>query len=79
MYSVKNNILKNFPQNSPKNTCVGFSYLIKLEPETCNFIEKETLTRVFFCEFCETFKKPFLRTPPVAASPHRVFQIKANI
>ena len=79
MYSVKNKILKNFPQNSPKNTCVGFYFLLKLKLQTCNFIEKETATRVFFCEFCEIFKKPFFRTIPVAVSPHRVFEIKANI
>ena len=38
------------------NTWVGFSFLIRLEPETCNFIKKETPTWVLFCEFCKTFK-----------------------
>ena len=27
--------------------------------EACNFISKETLTQVFFCEFCKNFKKNF--------------------
>ena len=35
----------------------------------CNFIKKETLVQVFFCEFCEIFYNTFsYRTPPVAAS-----------
>ena len=38
-------------------------------PQACNFIKKETLTQMFSCEFCETFKKTFFyRTPLVAAS-----------
>ena len=28
--------------------------------EACLFIKKETLTQVFSCEFCETFKNTFL-------------------
>ena len=34
----------------------------------CNFIRKDTLARMFFCEFCEISKNAFsYRTPPVAA------------
>ena len=29
-------------------------------PRACNFIKKETLTQVFFSEFCEIFKNTFL-------------------
>ena len=37
--------------------------------KTCNFIKKETLAEVFFCEFCEMIKNTFFhRTPLVAAS-----------
>ena len=44
--------------------------LIKFRPQLAfNFIKKETLTQVFSCEFCETFKNTFFyRTPPMAAS-----------
>ena len=28
-------------------------------PEACNFIEKETLTQVFSCEFCKISKNTF--------------------
>ena len=55
-------------QNSQENTCVRVSFLIKLKA-ACNFIKKETLTRVLSCEFCEISKNTFSwRTPPVAAS-----------
>ena len=30
-----------------------------LRPEACNFVKKETLTRVFSCEFCEISKNTF--------------------
>ena len=55
-------------QNSQENTCARVSFLINL-PETCNFIKKESLAQVFYCEFCEISKSTFLhRTLLVAAS-----------
>ena len=55
-------------QNSQESTRARISFLIKL-PETCNFIKKEILAQVFYCEFCEISKSAFLhRTPLVAAS-----------
>ena len=37
--------------------------------KVCNFIKKETLAKVFSCEFCEISTNTFSpRTPPVAAS-----------
>ena len=54
-------------QKSQENTCVRVSFLIKLQ--TCNFIKKEAMAYVFYCEFCEISKNAFLhRTPLVAAS-----------
>ena len=39
------------------------------DPQTCNFIKKETPTQVFSCEYCEILKNNFFyRTTPVAAS-----------
>ena len=29
--------------------------------EACNFIEKDTLAQMFFCEFCEILRTPFLQ------------------
>ena len=53
-------------RNSQEKTCVRVSFLIKLQAEVSNFIKKETLGRMFFCEFCEisknTFFKEHLRT-----------------
>ena len=36
-----------------------FSFLIKLQAETCNFIKKQALTQVFSSEFCEMFRNTF--------------------
>ena len=55
-------------QKSQENTCVGVSYLVKLQ-STCNFIKKETPTQALPCEFCKIFMNNFFyRTPPIAAS-----------
>ena len=35
------------------------SFLIKLQAEACNFIEKETLEEVFSRKFCEISKNTF--------------------
>ena len=59
--SFKKLFLKN-SWNSQEYTCAGVSFLIKLQAEACNFIKKETLTRVFSCEFCEIFKDIFFYT-----------------
>ena len=48
VFCEKQNILKNFSQNSQKKTCVGVSFLIKFEHETCYFIKTEPQIRVFF-------------------------------
>ena len=46
-------------QNSQENTCARVSFLIKLQPQDCNFIEKETLAQVISCEFREISKNVF--------------------
>ena len=59
-------------QNPQENTCPRASLLLKFKPQTCNFIEKETLAQVFSYELCEISKNIFFhRTPPVAALPNR--------
>ena len=65
--SVKKVFLE-ISQKSKENTCARVSFLIKLQT-LGNFIKKETVAQVFFCEFCETSKNTFFhRTPVVAAS-----------
>ena len=53
--------------NSQENTCARVSFL---QPYACNFIKIESLTQVFFSEFCEHLSKNtfFDKTPPLAAS-----------
>ena len=55
-------------QNSLENTCVRVSFLIKLQALTCNFIKKEALAQVFFCEFYEIFKNTFFTEHPRATA-----------
>ena len=56
-------MLLEISQNSQEDTCAGVSFL---HP----FIKIESLTQVFFCEFCEHLSKntTFYRTPQVAVS-----------
>ena len=66
--SRRSKVFLNILQKSQENTCVGVSYLVKLQ-STCNFIKKETPTQVLPCEFCKIFMNNFFyRTPPIAAS-----------
>ena len=41
-------------ENAHKNTCAGVFLLIKSQV-SCDFLKKETPTKVFPCEFCTTF------------------------
>ena len=55
-------------QISQENICARVYFLIKFN-KVINFIKHETLTQIFFCEFCEISKNTFsYRTPLVAAS-----------
>ena len=57
--------LKNSVQNSEAavQMCfvkkVFFQFLQNSQPETCNFIKKETLAQIFSCEFRKIFKSTF--------------------
>ena len=54
----KKDALKNFAKATGK--------------QACNFIKKETLVQVFFCELCKVFKNTVLyRAPPLAASENK--------
>ena len=53
----KKGVLRNFAKFTGKHL-----------PQACEFIKKESLAQVFFCEICEIYKNTFFyRTPPVAA------------
>ena len=53
----KKKVLLNISQNSLENTCDRVSFFNKVEGVVC--IKKETLTQVFFCQFCEMFKNNY--------------------
>ena len=57
--SCKKGILKNFTKDSPENTCVGVSFLIKLQAPPVTIFKKATLAHVVSCEFCEIFQTTF--------------------
>ena len=54
-------------QNSQENTCVRASFLIKF-PQACNFIKKEDLTQMLYCEFCEISKNTFFHKSPLVTA-----------
>ena len=53
----KKGILRNFAKFTGKHLCE--SLFNKVAGAACNFIKKETLAQVFFCEFCEICKNTF--------------------
>ena len=51
----------------------------KFYAEACNFVKKEALAQVFFCEFCEISKNTFsYKTPLVAASASESHRFKSE-
>ena len=50
----------------------SFSWLLTdweaKKPQTCIFIEKNTLAQVFSCEFCEISKNTFFHRAPLVAA-----------
>ena len=46
-------------KKSQEDTCERGSFLIKLQASSCNFIKKETLVQVFYCESCKISKNIF--------------------
>ena len=60
-------VLTNFAKFTRKNLCQGL-FFIKAAG-TCNFIKKEALAEVFFCEFCEISKNTFFYRTPLVVAP----------
>ena len=55
------------------------SFLIKLQAISLQLYYKETLARVFSCEFCKISKNTFsYRTPPVTASDEKLNILKTK-
>ena len=51
---MKNGVLRNLTKFTGKHLCQSL-----LQTQACSFIKKDTLTQVFFCEFCEISKNVF--------------------
>ena len=58
--SLRKGVLRNFSKFTGKYLCQSLS-LSKLQTSACNFIKKETVAQMVFCEFCEISKKTFLQ------------------
>ena len=56
---VKKGVLKNSAKSTGKHLCQSLFFNKIAGLKACNFIKKETLTQVFFCEFCEISKNTF--------------------
>ena len=57
--SVRKSVLRNFTKFTGKHLCQSL-FFNKVTGLACNFIQKETLAQVLFCEFCEISKSAFL-------------------
>ena len=55
MCALIKDVLKHFTKFM-ENTCVGVSFLIKLQAWALQFFQKETPTHVFSCQCCIIFK-----------------------
>ena len=53
---LKNLFLKKFRKIHIAAPVSEFLFLMNYQASACSFIKKETLVRVFSCEFCEVFK-----------------------
>ena len=67
--SVRKGVLRNFAKFTGKHLCQSLFF---------NFIKKETLTQMFFCNFCEIFKNTFL-TEPLRPTAAYFFKLQANL
>ena len=68
MVILQTQVLLNFFQFSPENTCVGVFLKNILQVGQPATSLRENLTQMFSCEYCETFKNSFFyKTPLVAA------------
>ena len=53
-----------FSQNSQENTCARV-WNLGQRPQVINFIKKETLAQVLYCEFCKISKNTFSYRAPL--------------
>ena len=70
-------------QNSQENNCTRVSILIKLQVSDLKLIKKETLTKVFSCEFYEISKNTFftehLWKSASIVSPRKIIKVAPQV
>ena len=71
----KKGVLRNFAKFTGKNLCQG----LFLNKVACNFIKKETLVRVFSCEFWEFSKNTFYRWTRLVAATVKIYPTSAKV
>ena len=57
---------------------VLFTLLVPEQSSRGNFIKKETLTKVFSCEFCKIPKNTFYYRTPLVAASSTVFKVESR-
>ena len=79
-WSMKIGVLRNFAK-SQRNACTRVSFLKKLPVPACNFVKKENLPQVFFCEFCEItlYESLQISLESMANNPYSVLEISEHI
>ena len=81
--SVKK-MFSNISQKSQENTCARVSFLTCVRvffnkvSVQCNFIKKETLEKVFCCEFCEISNNTFFTEHLWAAASRKNYSTRLS-
>ena len=58
---LQNRLLKYFARFTGNHLCWSLHLAIKFQPSSLQLFKKETLTKIFSCEFCEIFKDYFFK------------------
>ena len=58
---LQNRLLKYFARFTGNHLCWSLHLAIKFQPSSLQLFKKETLTKIFSCEFCKIFKDYFFK------------------
>ena len=79
----KKKVFSEISQNSQENNCTRVSILIKLRVSDLQLIKKETLAKVFSCEFYEISKNTFftehLWKSTSGVSPRKIIKVAPQV
>ena len=79
-WSMKIVVLRNFAKFTKKRLYQSL-FFKKLQAAACNFVKKENLPQVFFCEFCEItlYESLQISLESMANNPYSVLEISEHI